>query len=59
MREYINVVDAAKISVDILSKKHANKNYILTGSQSIKIEDLIESFVAALYDESPVGLTAI
>ena len=52
MREYINVVDAAKISVDILSKKHANKNYILTGSQSIKIEDLIGMIKNILDDRS-------
>ena len=52
MREYINVLDAAKISVDILSKKHANKNYILTGSQSIKIKDLIGMIKNILNDKS-------
>jgi len=52
LREYINVVDAANISVDILDKKHENMNYIITGNQSIKIRDLIMMIKNILNDNS-------
>lgn len=52
LREYINVVDAANISVDILDKKHVNMNYILTGNQSIKIKDLVMMIKNILNDNA-------
>jgi UDP-glucose 4-epimerase len=42
MREYINVVDAAKISVKLLDKKYKNKALMITGNQLIKAQDLFE-----------------
>lgn len=41
IREYIHVKDAAKLSVDILSKKFENENVIITGQQPMKIKDLM------------------
>jgi UDP-glucose 4-epimerase len=41
IREYIHVLDAAKGSVDILSKEFANQHVILTGQQQMKIKDLL------------------
>ena len=41
VRSYIHVKDAAKISVDILNKKYANKNILVTGKEGIKIEKLL------------------
>jgi UDP-glucose 4-epimerase len=41
IREYIHVLDAAKGSVDILSKEFANQHVILTGQQQLKIKDLL------------------
>jgi len=41
LREYIHVLDASRISVEILNKKYTNKHIILTGNQSTKIKDLI------------------
>lgn len=41
LREYIHVLDAASISVDILNNKYKNKHVILSGNQSTKIKDLI------------------
>jgi len=40
IREYIHVKDAAKLSVDILSKEFENRNVTITGNQPMKIKDL-------------------
>lgn len=40
IREYIHVKDAAKLSVEILSKEFENRNVTITGNQPIKIKDL-------------------
>lgn len=40
MREYIHASDAAKLSVDILAEKYANKHLILTGKEKLKVSDL-------------------
>ena len=41
VREYINVEDAAKACVKILSKKFENKYILLTGNKKIKINKLL------------------
>ena len=41
IREYIHAVDAAKSSVDILSDEFKNQHVIITGTQSMKIKDLL------------------
>lgn len=41
VREYIHVQDAAQSSVDVLSKEFADKCVILTGNQSMKVQDLL------------------
>jgi len=41
IREYIHVEDAAKLSVDILSKEFENQNVIITGNQPMKIKDFL------------------
>lgn len=40
IREYVHVKDAAKLSVDILSKEFENHNVTITGNQPLKIKDL-------------------
>ncbi len=40
IREYINVEDAAQLSVKLLDKKYANNAYTITGQQTIKVDDL-------------------
>jgi len=39
-REYIHVMDAAKLSVEILDKKYENKTIIITGHHPTKVSDL-------------------
>ena len=41
IRDYINVLDAARCSVDILSDEFINESVMLTGTQSTKIKDLL------------------
>lgn len=41
LREYIHVSDAAQLSVDILADKFANQHIILTGSEKMKVKDMM------------------
>lgn len=42
VRDYINVLDAAKASVEILKNKYKNKCIILTGQKTMKIIDFLK-----------------
>jgi UDP-glucose 4-epimerase len=42
MRDYINVIDAAKASTKALTKDFQNKVVIISGSQTIKVSDILE-----------------
>lgn len=42
LREYIHVLDAARLSVDILDKQHRNEAITVTGTQILKSTDLAE-----------------
>ena len=41
LREYIHVSDAARMSVDILSDQYKNRHLILTGSEKMKVKDIM------------------
>lgn len=41
IREYIHVFDAAKSSVEILSNEFVNQHIMVTGSQQMKVKDLL------------------
>ena len=41
IRDYIHVKDAAQACVDMLDEKYKNDYIMLTGSQTIKIKDLL------------------
>lgn len=41
-REYIHVIDAARLGVDILDEKYINKNIIVTGHHPLKVKELFE-----------------
>ena len=41
MREYINVRDAARLSVDILSSEYKNKHIVITGQHPLKTKDIL------------------
>ena len=40
-REFIHILDAAKLSVEVLNDEYVNQNIILTGSSSIKYSELL------------------
>jgi UDP-glucose 4-epimerase len=41
IREYIHVQDAARLSADILAEKYENRSVIITGSERVKVKDLL------------------
>ncbi|MFC2156816.1 NAD-dependent epimerase/dehydratase family protein [Acidobacteriota bacterium] len=41
IRDYINVVDAARCSVEVLKDEFANQHVIIKGTQTIKIKDFL------------------
>ena len=41
IREYIHVLDAARASVEILTKNYMNSHVMITGSKSLKIRDML------------------
>lgn len=41
LREYIHVVDASEISVDILDNKYENKDIIITGNEKFNYNDIL------------------
>lgn len=54
VREYINVEDAAKACVKILSKKFENKYVILTGNKKIKINYLLNFIKKIVNSKNPI-----
>ena len=42
VREYINVKDAARLSVDILSPDYKNQHIVISGHQSMKSREMLE-----------------
>lgn len=57
LREYIHVTDAARLSVDILRDEYANRHLILTGNETLRIEDLILMIREMLPNEIEVTTT--
>ena len=49
VRDYINVVDAAKLSVDILTKEYLNQHVMITGTQTRKVSEVLE-MVMEIFD---------
>jgi len=48
LREYIHVEDAAQCSVDILAPAYANANIVLSGSQPMRVGDLLKMIAEML-----------
>ena len=42
MREYINVKDAARLTIDILSPEYKNQHIVVTGHHPMKTRDMLE-----------------
>jgi len=48
VREYIHVTDAAQLSVQILGDKYANRHLVLTGTERLRVEELMQMIVDIL-----------
>jgi len=51
-REFIHVKDAAESSVEILKPKYANQHIILSGNQSLTINELLKTIKEILKDSA-------
>lgn len=51
IRDYVNVIDAAKSSVDILAKEYLNQHVMITGSQTRKVSEVLEMIKEILNNE--------
>ncbi|MDC0553782.1 NAD(P)-dependent oxidoreductase [Flavobacteriaceae bacterium] len=50
LREYIHIKDAARASVEILSKNFKNANIMITGTKSTRIHDVLE-MISEIFNE--------
>tara|TARA_B100000315_G_scaffold33989_1_gene28731 strand:+ start:3736 stop:4668 length:933 start_codon:yes stop_codon:yes gene_type:complete len=41
LREYINVLDAARASIKILDQEYANQHIVITGNEKMRVKDLM------------------
>ena len=48
LREYINVEDAARASVEILGREYANERIVLSGSQPMRVGDVLKMIAEML-----------
>lgn len=63
VRQYINVIDAGQLSVEVLNKTvYENKHIMITGSQSHKvsevlgmIKEMLDNSIEILYDEEHIS----
>ena len=54
LREYINVKDAAKLSVDILDERYVNKAINVSGQQMLRVSELIDLIFEILGKEKKI-----
>ena len=57
IRDYIHVNDAATASVDILNEKYNNSYILISGSQSIKVKDLLKMINEILDNQIDINYT--
>lgn len=51
VREYIHVTDAARLSVKILKRKYANRHLVLTGTERLRVRDVMQMIAEILPTE--------
>jgi|TARA_B110001450_G_scaffold250448_1_gene269124 UDP-glucose 4-epimerase len=51
VRDYINVIDAANASVDVLDNEYLNKYVMITGPQTMKVKEILEMIKEILNDD--------
>lgn len=48
VREYIHVTDAARLSMQILEQKYANRHLVLTGTERMRVRDVMQMIAEIL-----------
>jgi UDP-glucose 4-epimerase len=51
IRDYVNILDAAKVSVDILDNQYENTYVMITGPQTMKVKELLLMIKEIMNDE--------
>lgn len=51
VRDYVNILDAAKASVDALEEKYINSYLMITGPQTMKVKELLSMIKEIMNDE--------
>jgi UDP-glucose 4-epimerase len=51
IREYIHVLDAAKVCLDIIDEKYTNQHFVITGAQPKKVKNTIKMIAEILKKE--------
>jgi UDP-glucose 4-epimerase len=54
IRDYVNIIDAAKASVDALADDYNNAYLMITGAQSMKVKELLSMIKEIMNDEIKV-----
>ena len=54
IRDYINVIDAARLSVDVLGAEYVNQHVMITGTQTRKVSEVLEMVKEIFNDEIKV-----
>lgn len=59
LRDYIHVLDAARLSVDILKEEYRNQHVIITGHQQIRIKDLLTMINEILNNKAKIEFLTV
>lgn len=57
VRDYINIIDAAKATVDALASEYINSYLMITGPQTMKVKELLAMIKEMLNDQIEVAYT--
>ncbi len=57
VRDYINVIDAARSSVDVLADEYANNYVMITGPQTMKVKEILEMIKEMLNHQITIEYT--
>lgn len=57
-REYIHVIDAARLSVDVIEREYKQKIFMITGMERFKMEELVQMIQEILGKDVPVTFTS-
>ena len=57
IREYIHVTDAARLSMQILEPKYANRHLVLTGTERMRVRDVMQMIAEILPGEVKLEFT--